>query len=52
MKKKRSAATVLFMAGAFMPRSDCWIWNRRMSSAVAVPGERSRKAAKPATVRR
>jgi hypothetical protein len=36
MKKKRKAATALFMAGAFMPRSDCWIWKRRMSSAVAV----------------
>ena len=23
LKKKRRAATVLFMAGAFMPRSDC-----------------------------
>jgi hypothetical protein len=39
------------MAGAFMPRSDWWIWKRRMSSAVAVLGERSRKAAKPETVR-
>ena len=28
-----------------------WIWKRRMSSAVAVLGERSRKAAKPQTVR-
>lgn len=50
--KKRSAATVLFMAGAFMPCSDCSIWNRPMFSAVAVQGKRARKAAKPATLRR
>ena len=51
MKKKRRAAAALFMAGAFMSRSDYWIWKRRMSSAVAVLGERSSTAAKPATAR-
>jgi hypothetical protein len=47
----RNAETMLFMVGVGTPRSRCSIWNRRMSSAVAVSGERRRKVAKRPTSR-
>jgi hypothetical protein len=46
VKIKRNAATMLLNAGAFVPSSDRCNWNRRMSSAAAVSGDRDRNAAK------
>ena len=42
VKIKRNAATMLLNAGAFVPSFDRCNWNRRMSSAAAMSGERDR----------
>ena len=44
VKKNRNAATALFIEGGRTPVSAWCSWKRRRSSAVAVSGERPRKA--------
>ena len=51
VKKKRRAATVLLNAGGFAPNSEGCSYHRRVSSGVAVSGERPRKATKRETIR-
>jgi hypothetical protein len=50
-KEKRSAEACAFIFGGCAPCSTCADWKRRMSSPVAVSGERPRKLAKASTCR-
>jgi hypothetical protein len=51
MKKERNADAWVFIFGGCAPCSTCANWKRRMSSPVAVSGERPRKLAN-ASIRR
>jgi hypothetical protein len=51
VKKKRSADAGPFIFGGCAPCSSCAGWKRRMSSLVAVSGERLRNLAKASTFR-
>src|SRR5262249_40451882 len=46
VKKKRNAEACPFIFGGCAPCSTCASWKRRMSSPVAVSGERPRNLAK------
>jgi hypothetical protein len=41
----------LFIAGACIPSTNWWTWNRRISSEVAASGDRPKNAVEPATMR-
>ena len=50
-EKKRSAEACVFIFGGCAPCSTCASWKRRMSSPVAVSGERPRNLANASTCR-
>lgn len=51
VKKNRNAETMLSVVGTGTPDSCGSSWNRRRSSAVAIPGERPGNVAKRSTSR-